>query len=250
MLKNPLKPFAPHKTKRIITDDITEKHSYKFANLLGYIILTLMVVDYGSLLIPPQFFNPTWEIETIGEIIETVFVTLLGFMLIFFRPQQQSIKHSELKILALLSWLALILGIICFLLTPLLISNCLRLNANNQAQINLQLANQNQQFEQATLDLNKLNNEQIQNLWVKANQNSAPTIAVTQQKQQLVTQIQQRQQATKQQLQQSLKNNQLSLFKMTFKWMLGAIIAGVYFVYIWQYTKWVREVWTLEKKAL
>ena len=245
MLKKLNKPSSRHRSKRsIVTDELIEKQSYKFIHLLGYAILVFMALDYFALLIPPQFFNPNWELATMGKIIETVYVTLLGFMLVFFRPQKQPIKPSELRILSLLSRLALFLGVICFLFAPLLISNSLRINNTNQAKINLKLENQRQQVKQFSLQLDNLNDEQIQNIWRRNQQNSAPNarLSPTKQKQQLVSQINSVKQEQNKQLQQKLKTNQRSLFKMTLKWVLGTIVAGVSFVSVWKYTQWVRVI--------
>ena len=242
MLRNIIHP-AEKTDKRVFTNEITQNQAFKFIHLFGYVILIFMVIDYAALLFPPQFFNPNWELNTIGRIIESVYVTLLGFMLVFFRPEKQSIKRSELRILSLFSWLALFLGIICFLFAPLLISNSLRINSSNQTKINLQLTNQRQQVEQVKLQVNNLNEAQLQNLWLRNQPNYAANINISaaEKKQQLTDKLKSNEQASRQQLQQRLKNNQRSLFKMTFKWVLGAILAGVTFISLWKYTEWTRE---------
>ena len=245
-----LKKRSPYKyRKSIVTNEAIEKDSYKFVHLLGYTILIFMAIDYVSLLITPKFLNPNWELETIGKIIETVYVTLLGFMLVFFRPKQQSIKRWEFKILSFLSWLTLFLGILCFLFAPLLISDSLRINSTNQTKIKLQLETQKQQFQGFNLQLDNLSNQQLDNLWANIHQttDSKANVSPAEQKQQVVSKIKQQQQANRKQLQQKLKTNQRSLFKMTIKWFVGAIVAGVSFVSIWKYTQWARAVWTTEQ---
>ena len=243
MLRNIVRPASKKANKRIFTNELTQNQAFKFIHLFGYVILVFMVIDYAALLFPAQFLNPNWELNTIGKIIESIFVTLLGFMLVFFRPEKQSIKRSELRILSLLSWLALVLGIICFLFAPLLISNALRINSTNQTNISIQLTTQRQQAEQIKLQLDNLNETQLQNLWLRNQANSAANtnISAAEKKQQLTDKLNSIEQASRQQLQQRLKNQQRSLFKMTFKWVLGAIISGVTFVSLWKYTEWVRE---------
>ena len=243
MLRNIVRPVPEKADKRVFTNELTQNQAFKFVHLLGYVILVFMAIDYASLLFPPQFFNPNWELNTIGRIIESIFVTLLGFMLVFLRPEKQSIKRSELRILSLLSWLAFLLGIVCFLFAPLLISNSLRINSTNQTNISVQLTNQRQQVEQIELQLDNLNEAQLQNLWQKNQPNSAANanLSAVEKKQQLTNKLNSTEQATRQQLQQGLKKQQRSLFKMTFKWVLGAIISGVTFISLWKYTEWVRE---------
>ena len=243
MLRNLVRSIPEKKDKRISTNEITQNQAFKFVHLLGYVILVMMAIDYAALLFPPQFFNPNWELNTIGRIIESIYVTLLGFMLVFLRPEKQSIKRSELRILSLFSWLALLLGIICCLFAPLLISNSLRINSNNQTNLNLQLTNQRQQIEQVELQIDSLNEAQLQNLWQRNQSNSAANINISaaEKKQQLTNKLNSSEQANRQQLQQTLKNQQRSLFKMTFKWVLGAILAGITFISLWRYTEWTRE---------
>lgn len=249
MLRNLVRPVPKKADKRVFTNELTQNQSFKFIHLFGYVILFFMAIDYASLLIPPDFFNPNWELNTIGKIIETVWVTLLGFMLVFFRPEKQSIKRSELRILSLFTWLALLLGIICFLFAPLLISNSLRINSTNRTNVSIQLTNQRQQAEQIELQLDKLNETQLQNLWLRNQANSAAdtNLSAAEKKQQLTDKLNSTSQTSRQQLQQGLKNQQRSLFKITFKWVLGAIISGVTFVSLWKYTEWVREFFKAAK---
>lgn len=249
MLRNFVRSVPEKADKRIFTNELTQSQAFKFLHLLGYVILVFMVIDYAALLFPPQFFNPNWELNTIGRIIESIYVTLLGFMLVFFRPEKQSIKRSELRILSLFSWLALFLGIICFLFAPLLISNSLRINSNNVTNISVQLTNQRQQAEQIELQLDKLNETQLQNLWLRNQANSAAnnSLSIAEKKQQLTNQLNSTEQTSRQQLQQQLKSKQRSLFKITFKWVLGAIISGVTFISLWKYTEWVREFFKAAK---
>lgn len=250
MLKSIKKPPYHNQAKSIITNESIQKDSYKFVNLLGYAILVFMVIDYVYLLISPQFFNPNWELTTMGKIIETVYVTLLGFMLVFFRPQKQRIKQGELRILSWLSRLALFLGILCFLFAPLLISNSLRINNANQAKINLQLENQNQQLQQFTLQLDNVNEEQIRNIWARNQQNSSPNtnLSAEEQKQQILSKVNSVKQKSTIQLQKKLNSNKHFLFKMTLKWVFGTIIAGTSFLAIWKCTQWSRVVRAVEQE--
>lgn len=244
MLKNILKPLPFKDKKGIVITELIEHQSYKFFPLIGYALLIFIFVDYIFMLIPPQFFNPNWELRIMGKIIETVYVTLLGFLLVFFRPQKQFIKQTELRILSWLSRLALLLGIICFIFAPLLISNSLRINNTNQGEMNLHLENQRQQVQQFTLQLDNLSEGQIQSLWAKNHQNSAPNknISLERQKEQLISKINSVEQTRKQQFQQKLKSTKRSLFKMTLKWIIGTIVAGACFISIWKYTEWARVI--------
>jgi hypothetical protein len=96
-------------------------------SLAGYIILLLTLIHYLLMLIPPHLFNPAWELNIIGHLIESVWASILGFLLILFRMPEQKIYTGEFKRLSLVSKLALFVAIIYFLLIPLIISDTARI---------------------------------------------------------------------------------------------------------------------------
>ena len=175
IIPNSLNKLKHREDKNIIVDEFVEQKSYAFVTLVGYLILGLIFFDYLHLLLPPQFFNPIWEIETIGKIIETIWILLLGFMLVFFRTSHKTIKKSELKILSILSWIALAIAICCFLFAPLLMSNALRINQNNRTQVNTQLTNQSTQTEQVLTQINQASNQQINSLFNRSQSFTLPS---------------------------------------------------------------------------
>ena len=166
----------PNHNASISVDEIVEKQSYKLINLAGYAILALVCLDYAAMFFPPQFFNPNWELQTIGRATETVWGPLLGLILVFYRRQQYPLKRSELKILTLLSRLALILGIVYFLAAPLLITDTFRIMRTNRAQITMQLENQNKQVEQVTQQINQANDARLLNTFWQKNKEQYPNI--------------------------------------------------------------------------
>ena len=50
-----------------------------YFRLLGGGILALLLLDYAVLLIPPQFTNPVWEFQTIGQLIERAWAPILAY---------------------------------------------------------------------------------------------------------------------------------------------------------------------------
>ena len=241
IVPNKAKKNGYRKTRSILTDETIEHKSYRFVALVGYVILGLMFFDYVHLLVPPQLLNPNWELETIGRIIESIWILLLGLMLIFFRPKQKSIKKGELRLLSFLSWMSLFVAICCFLATPLLISNAIRINQTNKAQINAQLTTQNIQVETLLTQVEKATDGQI-TAFLRSNQLPDNPSSTVEAKEQLSSVIQERQDISSDRLQQRLKNQQVKLFKSTFKWAIGALILGVAFVSVWKYTGWSREI--------
>lgn len=240
IIPNSVAKKKPRKTKNIVIDEFIEQKSYYIIALVGYVILGLIFFDYIHLLFPPKFFNPSWEIETIGKIVETSWILLLGFMLVFYRTQQTSIKVGELRILSILSRFALFIAIGYFLFVPLLLSNAIRINQNNKNQFSAQLTNQSSKVEQVFSQINQASNQEISSLLnngqIKGFSGSNEAI-----KKQLIDIVQQRKQNANQKLQQSLRAKQIILFKSTFKWVIGTIVSGIAFVAVWRYTSWARS---------
>ena len=156
-------------TDPVLVNKTAEQKSLQTVNLVGYSILFLVLVDYLALLISAQFFDPTWELTTIGRLVETAWAPLLAFLLIFYRRYQDIIKPGELRLLSLLSWFALLLGIAYFLAVPLIIGNTIRINRSQQAQLISQIHNQKTQVQQYTQQLNQASDEQLNNLLQNTN---------------------------------------------------------------------------------
>ena len=239
-----LKPKTKTKTSNIPKklNAIVEEKSSKIINLVGYAILLLTLLDYAILFVSPKFFNPVWGWETAGKLVETVWAPLLGFLLIFYRRDQDIIKPKELTFLSLISWFALILGTTYLLIAPVLIGNAFRINRSQKAQVTYQISQQNSQVQQYSQRLNQASSEQLDNL-LQNYARQAPNIAISspeQLKDNLISQIKQRQQTAQKQLQNNFSQQKMNLIKTTFKWLIGTIISGVSFILIWRYTQWAR----------
>ena len=233
----PRKSTSPKKVNLIV-----EQKSSKIINLVGYTILFLTLLDYGMLFIAAKFFNPVWGWETAGKLVETVWAPLLGFLLIFYRRDQDLIKPIEIKLLSVLSWLALLLGTIYLLIAPVIIGNAFRINNSQKAQVTNQISQQKSQVEQYSQKLDRATNEQLNNL-LQSYLQQAPNTAVSspeQLKDSLVSQIKQKQQTAQKQLQSNFSIRKRNLLKTTLKWLIGTIISGISFILIWKYTQWAR----------
>lgn len=230
------------KKKRIIpiTDEIEEK-SYKMIAILGYVLIGLILFEYINFLVPPRFFNPTWELNTIGKIIDTIWILLLGLVMVLFRTHKSKVKQGELRLLSLLSWGALLMAFVCFLSAPLTASNALRLDRSNQTQINSQIATYNDGAENILGRAENATDAQLQQFLQQNNlfdgENTTDSV-----KAQFNNVIEQRKQDSVSQLNERLKSSRLSLAKKTFKYFIGAIVSGIAFVAIWKQSQWTRTV--------
>jgi hypothetical protein len=225
---------------------IVEQQSLSITNFIGYIILVLAFLDYAVILIPPQLFNPTWEFQTIGQFVEHSWAILLGLMFIFYRRHNDHIGGRELHFLAIISRLTLFVGIIYFLATPLLISDALRINNNNSTLVNQQLSLQLDRVQAFEAQLNQQSQAQLEQL-IKSysqnqdrNQDKSKATSPEEFKAKILADVKAKEQLSKQQIQQTLKNRKINLVKNTFKWALGTILTGFSLLFIWNSTQWVR----------
>jgi hypothetical protein len=249
MLKT-LKRNNAQNRQAISIDDAIEKKSIRVINLIGYGILILTFLDIVAIFIPPKFFDPNWELSSIGKTIEIVWAPLIAFVLIFYRRQQESIELGELKLLSLLSYLSLIIGIIYFMTVPLLITDTFRIARTNTSLVNRQLDAQRTQIEEITKQLNTANEEQLNNLFT-INIQESPQLqgsSVKELKTSFLSQLNKKQEAAKTQLKQELSSKQRKLSKTAIKWILGAIVAGVSFLLIWQHTNWSSSIVASKKR--
>lgn len=95
-----------------------------------WIISFFSAIDIATILYPPQFTNPSWELQTIGGIVERVPVPLIGFGFVFLGEPSQW-KIPERVLLNLTSFLSLVVAALFLFLVPLGIVNTIRINNEN-----------------------------------------------------------------------------------------------------------------------
>ena len=235
------KPEKTPNLKRI--NEVVEQKSSQIINLVGYVLLFLAFLDYAILLFSANLFEPTWAYNTAGNLVENVWAFLLGFLLIFYRRDQDLIQPREFTFLSFLSWLALIIGIGYFLITPMIIGHSFRINRSQQAQVAIRIDQQKSQVEQYSQQLDGASQEQLNNLFqnYKKRAPDGEIDSPQQFKENLLTEIKQQQKTAQQKLQTRFSKQKGSLLKTTVKWSIGAIISGISFILIWRYTKWTRS---------
>jgi uncharacterized membrane protein len=208
---------------------------------IGYGLLILSVLDTIATLIPANFGNRLWELQTIGAIVERVPVPLLAMALIFFGEgyDRRSLENFFLK---LLSWVCLLLGLVFLLMLPLGIFGTIYVNNQNNQQIDTQAKQQFAQLQQVEERLTKGSPEDLRNLAGELTRLGVP--ANTENPQQLKDQILSRITPAKERLQTQKaaveSSQRLGLFKNAVKWLLGALISSVLFFTLWRGTDWAR----------
>lgn len=219
--------YNTKKTRGIVPDISFKKQFYEYCHLLGYVILSFTVLDYLVILTSLDLSDSTWKLDTIGKIIEQSYISLLGFILIFFRSPEYFIKQNQLRIISRLSKVALYLGIIYFLFVPLVIINSTEIININKTKINIYLD---------SLDKNSIDNSSIKNN-LNLNLDKFPS---NKKQEQLNIEIDLTEELTKEKVKEKLVKNKNFILKMTLKWLIGTVIAGASFIQIWRYTKWAR----------
>ncbi|MEB3336465.1 MAG: HpsJ family protein, partial [Leptolyngbyaceae bacterium] len=211
------------------------------AHFIGYGFLLLALLNCIEILVPFDFFKPAWGFQTFGAFVERSGIPLLGFALIFLEGNTGR-GRIEKEILLYLSWLALVIGIIFFLLLPLGLGSAYRIHTQNQTQIAAQLSQQENQFKQLSGQVTRASEPELARLAAQLKQQgrSIDTNDLSALRNQILSEISNNRAATITQANAVKKSQFLSLLKNTVKWVLGAVIYGFLFIYIWKVTYWVR----------
>jgi hypothetical protein len=209
--------------------------------LIGYGLLLLALFDFFQTVIPPQFMNAAWELQTMGALMERIPVPLLGLGLVFF-GEDYNRGGLESLLVKILSWLSLLLAILCFLLVPLGIVDSVRVNNQNTQEIAAQADRQLAQLEQIEQQVGGGSQADLQNLATELNRLGLPvdTTNPEQLRGEVLARIPQAREQVQQQARQLQSNRRLALLESSTKWILAAIISAVLFLMIWRGTAWAR----------
>lgn len=216
----------------------SQEGSTMILRCVGYGLLILALFDVVEMFVPPNFMNPAWEFQTIGALVERVPVPLIGLAFVFY-GEMNSRSRWEFPVLKLLSWLALVMGVIYILSIPLGVINAARLQRQSASQINTVSKQQIARAQQVEKQLDLATPEQIDNL-LKRQGRSLEVQEPGKLKEQLLGEVSQAKQKIKNQAKATESSRGLSLLKKAVKWNLGAVIAGILCINIWKRTDWAR----------
>jgi hypothetical protein len=193
------------------------------------------------LLIPPQFTNPVWEFQTIGQLIERAWAPILAYALLFIPFEHDRWVRNPWfgRIARFLSHLALVWVIFYLLMVPLLISDGVRLYERNRVQVNQQIQEQETRLETIQQQVEQLNDRNLEEI-IKQNSSeevSLESIDAEKVRQQILDQTQQQFTLGQKQAQANLNSQQKSLLKSLVKWGLGAIVSAAIMFTVWRLTR-------------
>lgn len=210
---------------------------------IGYSLLVLALIDMINILLPPRLMNPSWEVQTIGALVERVPVALLGLGLVFYAEEDFRANWERLP-LKILSWASLLAGVLFLLLAPRLFSNNLQLENQINYQINTQVKQQLSGLEQIENQIaNATTAKDIYSVVARLNPRGLPpNIKDTSQlKSQLLSEINKAKETARPKIEATWADRRLTLLKNSIKWFLGAVVSGTLFVYVWHVTRWARR---------
>jgi hypothetical protein len=205
---------------------------------VGYILLLLAVVDAVDSLVPPEFMNPNWEFATIGKFVERSPVSLIGLGLVFYRGKRFR-RRLERLLLKPICALAIGVGVLYCLTIPLTLGDGMRLQ--EQAVERAQQA-QNQQLTQLkTLQksIETASMAQLQRLATTIDAQKVLGLPTSESalRADLVSRLQTVRDNALQQSAAGLRKQQLTLRKTVAKWVIGALLSGIGFIYL-GYVSW------------
>jgi hypothetical protein len=222
---------------------IVEQRTHLLLTLVGYGLIILGAIDYVYIIFPPHFTDPMWELQTIGQLAERAVFPLIGLVLVFYR-YEGDIWELERKLLGAISWVALLMGILYFLMLPLGINDTWRLYQGMNNQISMELSQKGQQIQQIKSQLDKAKNpEQLQQVLASiAPQQQFPEAQNLQEsKAKVISQISQVEKDIRIQANKARSNQTKTLLKNAVKAFLGAVVAGTLFIVSWHLTDWARN---------
>jgi hypothetical protein len=225
-----------------MTESTSDNRSVYRLRWMGYGLLIFAFLDSVSLLVPPRFTNPEWELQTIGGLVERVVVPLLGFALVFFGEFYDRLG-LERWVLRALSWVCLGLAVLFLLLIPLGVVNTVRLDGAQQQDVTVKVENQMKQLQKLEEQLNQSKPEDIKtlgaqlgNLGIQVEAQKPEELKAT-----IVTRINKVRADVETQSKAARSGQRTALFKNSFRWNLGALIAAVLFGSLWRSTDWARK---------
>lgn len=221
------------------TGDASENLTVYRLRWIGYGLLIFALIDVIHILTSVQTSDPTWGLQTIGQFVERVVVPLLGFSLVFF-GEFYGRRGPEKITLRILSWLCVILAFLFFLMAPAVVFQSVSLKGQAEQQASKVVDQRLAQLKQLEDQLNKSNPEQIKAL---ASQLNALGVQVDPKnpaavKNQIETRIKAFREQLPAQVQGAAASQTSGLLKNAVKWSLGAIVAGVLFLYLWKSSRW------------
>ncbi len=207
--------------------------------VIGYGILFASLADFLHVLFPLQLFNPAWELQTIGSLIDQSWALLIGMGFIcsrYFTENQQDTRLIEFLLLKFLRWFFLILAILYLFLAPLVVLNSFRLTTQIRQQVAQERNAKTSQIDQIQTQSSRITNpDQLRALAQSLNINKDDIARLS--NDQLPASIQQQLSTVKARIEKEAaiaRRNQLQkLWQNSIRMMFSQILLAFTFIFIW-----------------
>lgn len=213
---------------------------------VGYGLLAFFGVNLLAVFVPFQFLDPEWELQVIGRVIDFIPLALIGLVFVLYGRQYARTKASNI-FAKIFCWLALLLGVLMFLLIPLSIVDTWRIQTTFQQNIQQVLSQRlekidavNAQVESTISDgqlvtLAEQFKSQYPSLNLDLNKNPAEI------KKQILDLAKQAKNNVKKQSQEALNSQNLALLKNSLKLIIGSLISSIWLISLWRANDWTRK---------
>jgi hypothetical protein len=207
--------------------------------VIGYGIFFASLADFFHVLFPLQLFNPAWELQTIGSLIDQSWALLIGMGFIcsrYFTENQDNSRLIEFLFLNFIRWFFLILAILYLFLAPLVILNSFRMTT----QITQQVAQQQQakitQIDQIQTQSSRITNpDQLRALAQSLNINKDDIARLS--NEELPASIQQQLSTVKSRIEAEAaiarRNQFQKLWQNSIRMIFSQILLSLTFIFIW-----------------
>ncbi|MEO1148741.1 MAG: HpsJ family protein [Cyanobacteria bacterium J06638_22] len=206
---------------------------------VGYGLMALVLIDWLTILIPPSLFNPVWEFQTFGALVDRAPLLLVAILFVFFGGTQAR-RNEEGLVLKALSWGCLLLSVLFMLSLPLGIVNTLRINTENTQVLTAQYNQNLAQAEQFEDELRSTSPSELIDL-VEQEGIAVDTDDPSSLKDVLLAQVSEEKTALEQDFQRTQASDRRILIKNSVKWNLGALIIAALLFTLWRTTDWARQ---------
>lgn len=212
--------------------------SFGISRIVGYSLLLMVMINWGDIFLPLQLMNPTWELQTVGAVVESM--PLLFFSLVFiFHGEGAERNRVEQMALKLLSHACLVMVIGCIALVLVATTSFTRINQQIESQSRDIFVQRTEQLSELEDQLGNASNEEIINI-LQAEGVAIATERPEPAKQQLLDYLSEAKQTIRTQTEVAKQQQRRTNLKSTLKWIVGAIISGFTFGYLWKLTRWAR----------
>ncbi|NMF59369.1 HpsJ-like protein, cyanoexosortase A-associated [Pseudanabaena yagii] len=231
----------------------TEVITANLLRLAGYGLLLLALSNFADALLPPKFVqDPTWEFTTLGKLVGTSPVPIIGLVLVFYGESTARSAFGK-NILKFLSWLSLLLSIFFVIMLFIGISAAIRINGDNNTQASAVASQQIAQFNAIKENIKNTNDANLKKA-AEFIEKRSPNIKLDKNnpaelRNQLEAEITKNEKAIKQNIEEGKNKTFRQLVKQALKWYFEAIVSAFVLFGIWNQTKWTRTNQRRKKKG-